>query len=66
MVVWVLNEEGLFCLGHVFVYKVTQGFNNVLHRSSSLQGYVRTRQQHRLHNVFHNPGIILWWIHEMQ
>jgi hypothetical protein len=34
-------------------------------RSSCLQGYVRTRQ-HKLHNVFHILGIVVWWIREMQ
>jgi len=34
---------GYFYLGHVFGHNVTWGFNNVLHRSSSLQGYVHTR-----------------------
>jgi hypothetical protein len=58
-------KKGYFCLGHVFVYGVIEGFNNVLDRSSSLQGYVRTRQQHKLQNVLHNLGIVLWWIRGM-
>ena len=30
-------KRGYFCLGHVFVCNVTEDFNNLLDRSSSLQ-----------------------------